>query len=395
MFQLQVLNNMTNCFRLLVTGLILCCYQLTLPAQSKGMKGFLEKRKQLKQQRIAAGEPFLSPMIGPGYTPDAGLLFALGGLLTFKTDRNDSLIQRSSLPVTFVVSTRGNLSFGAKLKSFWNEDKLRINVLAALSDAKDDYFGVGYQNAEEIPKSDTTTLYQHQVWAFNPEFLYRLLPNLYGGLMIDLNQTKAVETNPVMEQDPAFVEFGPDNFNAGIGLTFQYDSRDIVFNAWKGFFANLAATFYMPKIGSDNQYQIVLLDLRHYRQLDRKGKTIAFRYKGRFGYGDVPWAEMTKLGGSREMRGYIKGQYRDQAGMHVTAEYRHMFLTADNQLSTHGFTAWVGSGTIFDGLDTIEKWLPNFGFGYRFEVQPRMNLRIDFGFGRESTGVYFDFTEAF
>ncbi len=364
-------------------------------AQSHGLKGFFERRKKLKNERIEAGLPFLSPMIGPGYTPDAGLLFAVGGLLSFKTNRYDTLIQRSSLPVTFLASTRGNISFGAKLKSFWWKDKVRINVLAAYSDAMDDYFGVGYNSAVEIPKSDTTTLYNRQGWAFKPEFLYSIRPNLYGGIMFDFNYTNAVETNPVMEEDPTFIEFGPENYNAGIGFSLQYDSRDIVVNAWKGIFANIAATFYTPGLGSDNRYQVVLLDLRHYRQLDREGKTIAFRYKGRFGYGDVPWAEMTKLGGSRELRGYIKGQYRDVAGMHFTAEYRHMFLDHQGELSSHGFTTWVASGTIFDGVDNIVKWLPNFGFGYRFEVQPRMNLRIDFGFGRDSTGIYFDFTEAF
>ncbi len=364
-------------------------------AQSTGLKGHFERRKKLKKERIENGLPFLSPMIGPGYTPDAGLLFAVGGLLSFKTNRFDTLTQRSTLPVTFIASTRGNISFGAKLKSFWWRDRVRINVLAAYSDAKDDYFGVGYNSAVEIPKSDTTTLYNRQGWAFNPEFLYRIRPSLYAGILLDFNYTNAVETNPVMDQDPNFVEFGPENYNAGIGFSLQYDSRDIVVNAWKGIFANIATTFYTSGLGSDNNYQVVLLDLRHYRQLDREGKTIAFRYKGRFGYGDVPWAEMTRLGGSRELRGYIKGQYRDVAGMHFTAEYRHMFLNPQNQLSPHGFTTWVGSGTIFDGVEEIVKWLPNFGFGYRLEVQPRMNLRIDFGFGRDSTGIYFDFTEAF
>jgi outer membrane protein assembly factor BamA len=355
-------------------------------SQSKGLKAHMEKRGKLKKERIDAGLPFLSPMIGPGYTPDAGVLFAIGGLLTFKTDRTDTLIQRSSLPVTFVATTRGNLSFGAKLKSFWWEDKVRMNVLAAFSDAKDDYFGVGYESAEEIPKGDSTTLYNRRSWAFNTEFLYQFKPNLFTGIILDFNMTNALENNPVMAQDPAFLEYGPENLNTGIGFTFQYDSRDIVVNAWKGVFADLAATFYTPGLGSDNRYQIVLLDLRHYRQLDRPGKTIAFRYNGRFGYGKVPWAEMTRLGGSRDLRGYIKGQYRDVAGMYFIAEYRHMFLDANQELSPHGFTAWVGSGTIFDAVENIGKWLPNFGFGYRFEVQPRMNLRIDFGFGRESTG---------
>jgi hypothetical protein len=33
--------------------------------------------------------------------------------------------------------------------------------------------------------------------------------------------------------------------------------------------------------------------------------------------------------------------------------------------------------------------------GYRLTVQPRMNLRLDYGFGRESSGFYFNFNEAF
>ena len=40
-------------------------------------------------------------------------------------------------------------------------------------------------------------------------------------------------------------------------------------------------------------------------------------------------------------------------------------------------------------------WLPCFGLGYRLTVQPRMNLRIDYGFGTESQGFYFNFNEAF
>ena len=374
--------------------LLLCCTSLAY-AQSTGLKGWLEKRDQLKEERIAAGEPFLSPMIGPGYTPDAGLLFAIGGLLSFKTNPRDTLIQRSSLPVTFIASTRGNIGFGATLRSFWRQDRIRFNVLAAYNDARDDYFGVGYNSAIAIPQSDTTTRYQRQGWNLSPELLLRLGTKLYGGVMFDFNSTEVLDPNPVMQEDPTFNEFGPQNYNAGLGFMIQYDSRDVVVNAWKGIFANLAVTFYRNFLGSDNEYQIVLLDLRHYRQVDRPGKTIAFRFKGRFGSGDVPYAEMTRLGGGRDLRGYIKGQYRDKAGVLLLAEYRHMFLDEDRNLSPHGFTAWIGTGSVFDREENIRNWLPNLGVGYRFEVQPRMNVRIDFGIGRETSGLYFNFTEAF
>ncbi len=55
-------------------------------------------------------------------------------------------------------------------------------------------------------------------------------------------------------------------------------------------------------------------------------------------------------------------------------------------------------GAIYD-FDTIKsdniKTLPNFGIGYRLELQPRMNLRIDYGIGRETSGIYYNFNQAF
>ena len=64
---------------------------------------------------------------------------------------------------------------------------------------------------------------------------------------------------------------------------------------------------------------------------------------------------------------------------------------------------WGGIGSIGGNLGGLDGWLPNWGVGYRFEVQPRMSVRGDVGFGREFLdsgntfvpSVYFGFTEAF
>ena len=64
--------------------------------------------------------------------------------------------------------------------------------------------------------------------------------------------------------------------------------------------------------------------------------------------------------------------------------------------SRHGFVTWAGVGWIGENMrDLRGHYLPNLGIGYRFELQPRMNVRIDFGWGIESSGIYFNFTEAF
>jgi hypothetical protein len=64
---------------------------------------------------------------------------------------------------------------------------------------------------------------------------------------------------------------------------------------------------------------------------------------------------------------------------------------------------WGGVGSIGADVPSFDNWLPNWGVGYRFEVQPRMSVRADVGFGREFLesgnvyvpSVYFSFTEAF
>jgi hypothetical protein len=48
-------------------------------------------------------------------------------------------------------------------------------------------------------------------------------------------------------------------------------------------------------------------------------------------------------------------------------------------------------------MGKIEGVLPNAGVGLRIEVQPRMNVRLDFGrnFANDQSLFYFNMTEAF
>jgi hypothetical protein len=147
------------------------------------------------------------------------------------------------------------------------------------------------------------------------------------------------------------------------------------------------------------------IDYRQYQQIVRPGSTLVWRIYSRIGSGDVPWPEMTHVGSPFDLRGYYWGHYRDVVGSYGILEYRYKFMTnrpnslrpyAGRKESRHGFVVWVGLGVI--GNDFFAQWgnwMPNAGVGYRFEVHPRMNARIDIGWGRKTNGVYFNFTEAF
>jgi hypothetical protein len=166
-------------------------------------------------------------------------------------------------------------------------------------------------------------------------------------------------------------------------------------NAWEGTFVEVSATFFGSYLGSQNTYQVYDLDLRKYVRINRPGRTLALQIRGRFGYNDVPYGEMSQLGTPFDLRGYTWGRYRDNSMLFALAEYRHMFLRNNGEISPHGLVVWTGAGSVGETAAYFNNWLPCFGIGYRLTVQPRMNLRIDFGFGTESQGFYFNFNEAF
>lgn len=379
----------------MVFGILFCLYSYTAEAQAPDSLNFIGRFQYKNNLRIEDGKLAITPLLGPSYTPEMGLTLAGGVMTSFLTNKEDKLIQRSSLPITLGVSVTGAYFFSSKLSSYWLEDKLRIFADIWLKDMPDNYWGVGYDNAANIHKSDTTTAYNRNWWMFNPKFLWQFKPDYFLGFVADINSTKVTDPNPLMQEDEYFLEYGSKNTNVGFGGLLRYDSRDVPINAWNGMYLDVEAMFYSKSMGSDNNYQAYSVDFRYYKNVSRKGNTLAFQTKTRLSYNDVPYAELSQLGTPFDLRGYTWGQYRDKSMLFLLGEYRHTFLKSTGELSDHGAVAWLGTGSIAKSFVDFESWIPSFGFGYRLQVQPRMNVRIDVGIGRETSGIYFNLNEAF
>jgi outer membrane protein assembly factor BamA len=316
-------------------------------------------------------------------------------MTSFKTNKSDSLIQRSSAPIMLGVSSTGAYFVQTKWTTFWKEDKLRIYSDLNFKNMPDNYWGVGYDAARYNYISDTTTKYTRTWFQFNPRILYQFKKDLFIGPIIHLNYTMGNDACAAVESDPYYSKYNDRPFNSGLGAVFQYDSRDVPVNAWEGAFVELSATFFGSYIGGQNSYQVYEFDLRKYMQVKRPGRTVALQLKGRAGLNDVPYGEMSQPGTPFDLRGYTWGRYRHESMIIALAEYRHMFLKRSGEMSPHGIVLWAGAGSLGDNVTEFSNWLPNFGIGYRLQVQPRMNLRIDIGFGTESQGFYFNFNEAY
>ena len=388
-----------NVMKIKITFFICLLFCLTVHAQKesffKRIKTKMEHRQQRKDSLINAGRPFLSIMAGPGYTPEAGLLIGGGVLYTFSTDPSNPKLQRSTIPLMGSISTKGSVGLSSTINTFWLDDKLRVKLKTKFSNIQDDYFGIGYETNSNIVKGKETTRYNRTLLWVEPGFNIRVLPNFFVGASYTYNSFKVIDSNPIMLDDPNFIAFGDQINESGMSYSMTYDSRDVVVNAYSGIYTDVS--YYKPSsnLGGNQDYEVYEADIRYYQKINRPGNTLAFRAYGRQATGKVPYSGMTLIGSADLLRGYLNGQFRDKTGVAIMGEWRYMFLKKNGQLSKSGITTWLASGSVGENFGELNNWLPNTGIGYRLELQPRMNLRIDFGLGKNSTGLYFNMTEAF
>lgn len=335
---------------------------------------------------------------GPGYMPETGLMLAVGGLLSFKTEDDDQL-QRSSVTLVGVANElEDGIGFGirSKQKVFFNNDDVRYFGHLDAGHQSLYYWGIGYE-AGKSQEADKNLLLDIEYVKYNADLTFRVYEQLYIGPILRLKYYSPTGDDfpDSAIQDPNFNQYKDLPLGVGLGAVIQWDSRDVAVNAREGHFFNLEYASYSPDWGSDSRYQKALLDYRYY-YTPRLGSTFAMLNRVELSDGEVPYYDMAMLGGMDFMRGTYMGHFRDLNATENTLEYRHTF-TDGGSLSRHGVTAWVGAGSISDEVsDLYQDWIVTYGVGYRYELQPRMNVRVDLGFSSEDeVGFYLTFTEAF
>ena len=390
--------------RVVIVFLISCIFTGNLFSQEQDStfkkKNFLQRMDSITNWKLERGRSTFVPFIAPSYTPETSVMLTGGGLYTFKINPENKLLSRSSVPFSIGYSTNGSLLISIKANIYGLNDKLRFTGEYWNKNMPGNYWGVGYEKGRYTPQSDTTTQYHRNWQQFKFKIAYEVFPKLFLGLNYDNNSTVATEINDVMAVDSNYLLHGSEVNNSGFGMVLRYDSRDFPENAFKGMLLELAGTGYAKNSRSKNVFQVYELDYRQYQQIIRKGSTLAWQIKTRLSYGDVPWTDLSMIGTPFDLRGYIWGNYRDYASTFALAEYRYMFARKTpngrgDMYGPFGFVVWGGTGSVAQDVGEFTQWLPNAGVGLRFEIQKRMNLRIDYGFGADSQAFYFSFNEAF
>ncbi len=255
------------------------------------------------------------------------------------------------------------------------------------------YHGIG----SNTPEDYTARVDANQIW-IKERVLKQILPNVFLGPEFDFQRMSSVEFVPAGESPSLELPLGHEgSTNFGLGLGLVYDDRHNVLNVRKGLFSELALISYNPFWSSEFNFTTLISDTRIYRPIT-KNTVWANQLFAQFNRGDVPFNQLSLMGGENLMRGYYLGRYRDKNQLSFQSEMR--FLPIPLGFTDRlGAAVFAGAGQVFPDFNGFA--LSNFewsaGGGIRFLLFRNKDIytRLDVALTREGSGFYFFIGEAF
>lgn len=373
---------------ILLSGLMIVSSlsQAQIIPSRKTLDHFLDKLGSDQQADVSKGMDW-GVVPGPFYTPELGVGVGVAAVGLYRPDRQQHHTPLSTLSFTGFASSTGAFGLGYENYTFLRNDTWRFYLGGELSRKPLYYWGQGYRAGRSHQNKQS---YDSGKFSATPQLLYQLRPHTYAGVGWSLAYENASSLQHKSSGSFNRLHQSRNQLNSGVSLLFSYDTRDFVANPSGGQLLSLAYNAWGPAFGGDHRFDTVNAQYDIYHSINPT-TLLAWEVYSRFSSGHVPWTMMSDLGDSHHLRGYFEGRYRDRNVLTSQLELR-------KKLSwRHGVVAWLGAGSMSQQPGNIldGHWLPSVGVGYRFEFKKRMNVRLDYGVGKASSGFYFQVGEAF
>jgi hypothetical protein len=334
------------------------------------------------------GEWFAVPIPQSGPTLGTGLAFGVGKI--YRLNPDDEVSPPTLTGAGGIGTSNGTWGFGAAHRMNWGKDTFRLNLLGAYGD-------VNYLFRPEMLE-DTRFSIPVNVRGtfFAADFLFRPFERIFIGPRFT---TFNSETEAFPDGDSAFTDPPPDLFGLNIdsqttslGLEVMRDTRDSLFYPRKGSLASFRATFFEEGLGSDFDYEKYTASFSIFQGIGKHQVIAAIAAACSVTEGS-PFFDLCYLGQDKYLRGYRLGWNQNRTMFSTQAEYRVDLFW---RIGLVGF-AGVGQVARSFGKFNKEDWLPGVGFGIRFTIakENRVNFRIDFAWGSDSSATYINGGEAF
>ena len=322
-----------------------------------------------------------------GYAPETRIF---GGLTGFVMLVGDSSNNNSTIYFSGMISQNKQYTVNMLPDIWLEENNYHLTGELKWQYWPDKFFGLGNRTQDSLVEG-----YTSKIKGVKLDFYRQIVPGFYTGPLIE------IEHNDIIEFDDAAHAVLPagdipgskNSLITGAGLGLAWDTRNSIIYPTKGSYHQFRVVYFRNSYQAGASYLKTILDLRKYITVGN-GHLLRFQGYAKFQFGsDIPFRNLSLLGGSNLMRGYYSGRYRDNHIIALQAEYHTPWLWRFSGVLFTGFSDVFGPYSDNDFKDVK----PSAGIGLRFAILPdqKLNLRIDAGLGKGDRGLYFNVMEAF
>jgi len=364
------------------------CVSMSLSAiaqdETTSSKDSLSKFDKFNQKAEKLFKILPVPMYS--YSSDAGNIFGLAKFNLFSTNKQDTSLFPSKVSGVFTVSSKGRINASIANDLIFKSNKYIIISFVNYKKQPEYIFGIG----NDVKREDAEQINQER-FVFSSTGLIRVKGKLYAGVNMTLATYFNIETEPesfLVVNDVPGLDGGS---TLGIGPSVARETRDNRYNPSKGEFLELGYSFN----GGTYNFQRFRFDIRkYYKPFKTYRLILAGQVTTTYTSGEVPFYELSMLGGDNKMRGYYLGALRDKTAVDGQFEVRAPVW------NIFGVTAFVATGQVAPDYSKLrgDGFWTAYGGGVRIRVDTKnnTNLRFDMGFGPGGiSGFYVNFAEAF
>jgi outer membrane protein assembly factor BamA len=403
-FTTQSIIILKNNFVIKLLPLLIALLPLQLAAQDSlrnqlDMIDVFHKITKKQLERADTNEVHLSVLPAAGYSTATGFAVLLTAQAVFYNSKHHLPDDKLSNILTSLTYSQYNQIIFPIQASIWAKNN-KYNIITDWRYLKypSSTFGLGgHTNINNGYTIDFNYVKIHQA------VLRSVFKNLYAGIGYYYDHfwnVRQVNVPPDVITD--FQKYGLTSTvtSSGIALRLLYDSRSNPINPSNGWFGSLVYRPNFTFLGSDSNWQSLLIELRKYVPFPAGSKNVLafWSYNWLTIAGKPPYLLLPSTGWDdfyNTGRGYVQGRYRGRNMVYLESEYR--FGITQNGLI--GGVVFVNaesfSKDISQQLDFIA---PGYGAGIRIKLNKfsGANLCIDYGFGIQgSHGVSVNLGEVF
>ena len=343
------------------------------------------------------GKLYIAALPGAGYSLNTGFAATIGSNAGIYTDDIDSVnLSTFNFNPTYTSKRQILLPFQSNIWTAGNKYDILGNWI--FYKYPEMTYGLGGHSSVSAAEQ-----LDYRYLLYREAVLKSIFTDVYAGMGYDLDYHWDITDGGLPGGGISdFQRYGETSksISSGYTLNVLYDSRQNPINPPQGYYASIVYRNNSTFLGSDENWQSMILDLRSYYKLFADSRNVLafwsydwFILRGTPPYLDLPASSWDTY--ANQGRGYIQSRFRGRNLISLESEYR-FGITHDG----------LFGGVVFANAQSISDWPnnkftvlhPGVGCGIRIKMNKHddTNVAIDYAVGLQgSQGVFVNLGEVF